>query len=99
MAGFDLATQRSGTITGFGRIEGGIIDFSASSATVDVPTRLNTLLLGFGIADSTQSAGGGVPHTLIATAGGDVSSAAVTLKRQGPYIDADARFHYVLFGY
>ena len=97
--GIDLDAQRMGVLPGFGRVEGGYIDFSAASRTLDVPTRLTTCLLGFAIADSTQSAGSGANHALIATTDGDVSGGTVTFKRQGLYIEADARFRYFMIGW
>ncbi len=99
MAGFELESQRSGTIPGFGRIEGGYIDFSATSRTAEVVTRCTSYWLGFGIADSTQSDGSGNNFSLIATTDGDISGNNVTFKRQGQYVGADARFRYILFGW
>ena len=97
MAGFDLDAQRSGTIPGFGRVEGGYIDFSATSATVEVPTRLTSTVLGFGLADSTQVDDQNT--ALIATTDGDISGGNITFKRQGVGFLKDQRFRYMMFGW
>lgn len=99
MAGIDLASQRMGVLPGFGLVEGGFIDFSAASRTLEVPTRLTTCLFGFAIADSTQSGGGGDNYSLTATTDCDVSGGNVTFKRQGVHISSDARFRYLMIGW
>ena len=95
MAGFDLDAQRSGTITGFGMIEGGYFDFTAGSRTVDVPTRMTKALVGFGVAQSKSPSWQG----LVATTNGDVSSGAITFDRASTFEAEDLRVHYILLGY
>lgn len=99
MAGFDMDSQRSGTIPGFGRVEAGYIDFSAASQTAEVVTRCTSFWIGFGVADSTQSGGGGNNYSLIATTDGDISGENITFRRQSPQYDYDARFRYLLLGW
>ncbi len=99
MAGIDLDAMRSGTIPGLGRVEGGRIDFSAGSRTVEVVTRLNTYWMGFAIADTTQSGSVGQSGTLVATTDGDISASNITFTRHGLTINADARFRYMLIGW
>ena len=93
--GFDLDAQRSGTITGFGMIEGGYIDFSAGTGTLDVPTRMTKAVMGFGIAQTVDPDNF---YGLVASTDGDISAGAITFKRHGDY-NSDLRVHYMMLGW
>lgn len=96
--GFDLAAQHGGQITGFGMIEGGYFDFSAGSATVDVPTRMSNAYCGFGIARNNLGNSTDLMDSLIATTDGDITNGSITFRRQGLQ-KADTRTYYVLLGH
>ena len=94
--GFDLDTQRSGTITGFGMIEAGYFDISAGSGTIDVPTRMIKSVMGFGVAKTgSPDVFGGI----VATTDGDITGGAITFRRQSANELSDLRVHYILLGY
>ena len=93
--GFDLDAQRSGTITGFGMIESGYIDFSSGSQTLDVPTRMTKAIGGFGIAKTTNPEYQG----LVASTDGDITTGNITFHRHSAYLGEDLRVHYILLGY
>lgn len=92
---FDLDAQRSGVITGFGMIEGGYVDFSSGSQTLDVATRMMKAVLGFGIARTNDPDKQG----LVATTDGDITNGNITFRRMTGYLDEDLRIYYILLGY
>jgi len=94
--GFDLDAQRSGTITGFGMIEGGYFDISAGSGTVDVPTRMSKASMGFGIAKTKSQ---DLFDGIIATTDGDITNGWITFRRQSASEQTDLRVDYLLLGY
>jgi len=98
MAGYDLAAQHSGQITGFGMIEGGFFDFSAGSLTVDVPTRMSNAYCGFGITRNDLGSSTDLMDNLIATTDGDITNGNITFRRQGLQ-KADTRVYYLLTGF
>ncbi|KKN49903.1 hypothetical protein LCGC14_0638290 [marine sediment metagenome] len=97
MAGFDLAAQHGGQITGFGMIEGGYFDFSAGSQTADVPTRMSYAYMGFGVTRNND-VNSDVVDSLIATTDGDITNGVITFRRQGLQA-ADSRVYYTLTGF
>ena len=97
MAGFDLAAQHGGQITGFGMIEGGYFDISAGSQTVDVPTRMSNAYMGFGITRNNDTATD-IVDSIIATTDGDITNGNITFRRQGLQA-ADTRVYYILTGF
>jgi hypothetical protein len=94
--GWDLETQKSGTLPGAGRIEVGYQDISSGSWTIEVPTQLTTCYFGLGMADYDT---GGDNNTLVFPTDCAISSGAVTFRRTGPYNAEDERFRYVLVGW
>lgn len=96
MAGFDLETQRHAKTVGM-CYDGGRFDFSAGSATIDVPTCLAGVLCGLAMAD--LSAATSPQQTMLAYKVGDVSDGAVTFVRAGGAINEDARMSYWLMGW
>ena len=92
--GFDLDSQKSGTIPGAGRTESGYYDISSGSMTVEVPTRLTSVDMGFGIAKKVTA-----NNTNVVTTDCVVTSGAVTFKRMSPYKGEDVRFYYELRGW
>lgn len=96
MAGFDLDTQFSGTISGLGRIETGYADISTGSQTVEVPTRLAKCYFGLGLADYGITEGNGSPP--IPTDCSISTASAVTFYRCYGFDNEDLRFRYILIG-
>lgn len=96
MAGFDLETQRHAKTVGM-CFDGGRFDFSAGSATCEVPTNLLNVMGGLAMADLTAAASG--QQTLLAYKVGDASNGAVTFVRSGGNLNEDARMSYWLMGW
>ena len=91
----DLDLQYDGLIPAGGlHVDLGYMDFSNGSQTVEVDTTLLKVNFGLGIAQ-TKSGGN---QTLVATTDGDVSGSKVTFRREGAFINEDARYSYMLVG-
>lgn len=96
MAGFDLDTQRSFSMHGL-KGECGRITFTADSATVEVPTALNTIFMGLGVMETDTTDGN---HSLVCSQDRTISTAgAVTFTRHSPYIGDAPVMSYILLGW
>ena len=86
MAGFDPLTQKTMRNS---IVEYGEISFVTSGTTVEVPTRLNTVNLSFGI---------NITDNLTVTGDGTITSGKVTFTRAAGGTSG-ATFQYIMAGY
>jgi len=96
MAGFDLDTQRVASAHGL-KIECGHVTFTADSATLEVPTTMNTVFSAFGVIETDTTDGN---HSLVCSQDRSVSSAgAVTFRRHAQYLGDAPVMDYFIFGW
>lgn len=94
--GFDLDTQRTGAAHGL-KIECGHVTFTADATTLEVPTTLSTVFMGFGIIKTDTTDGN---HSLVCSCDNSVSTAgAVTFRRHAQYFGDAPVMNYILIGW
>ncbi|MHC4061879.1 MAG: hypothetical protein ACYSR6_09775 [Planctomycetota bacterium] len=97
MSGFSLDTQRFATMHGL-KFECGHVTFAADSATLEVPTGLNTVFAGG--ASLKKSTSDAITHGSVGVFDNEVSTAgAVTLTRITPYLADAPTYNYWLMGW
>lgn len=97
MSGFDLDTQRSAQMHGL-KYECGAVTFATTSATLEVPTGLNTIFAGG--ASIKKSTTHNKTYGVVGVFDNQVSSAgAVTLTRIAQYLGDTPTYNYWLMGW
>lgn len=97
MSGFDLDTQRSAQMHGL-KFEVGAVTFATTSATLEVPTGLNTIFAGG--ASIKKSTSNELTYGVVGVFDNEVSTAgAVTLTRITPYLTDTPTYNYWLAGW
>lgn len=99
MAGFDDNKQRSFTIPGGGRGEAGYFEFSGTSITVDVPTRMTTMYEWNTQVAADPSYSLPNPFTNGIDTDADISNGAVTFTRETMRADLSQKVYYSAKGW